>query len=154
MGRQIRTTVPQASKYLIPQWTYLPEFRQKNAEYKGKQKANFDLHHHAREASEIPGQVEVWVNTGSEPVRGTVTAPTEQPRSYMVNTPSGELRRNRSQLNIVPPGTPRSTPNLSAPTSPDPPDSVSSPTPPHSPPRIMTRSRTGTEVAMPDYLRY
>lgn len=144
MGRQIRTTVPQPVKHLTPKWTYLPEFRQRNAEFKERQKANFDLRHRTREAPEIPDQVDVWVNSGSEPVRGTVTASAEQPRSYLVSTPSGDLRRNRSQLNIVPPTT-EGAPGLTR---------EQSPAPQPSPQKIMTRSRTGTDVSKPDYLRY
>ena len=50
MGRQIRTTLPQPTKHLVPQWSYLPEFRRRNEEVKRKQKANFDLRHRVREA--------------------------------------------------------------------------------------------------------
>ena len=133
MSRQVRTTLPQPTKH---QWSYLPEFRRRNEEFKRKQKANFDL----REAREIPDQVDVWVNTGTEPTRGMVTISAEQPRSYLVSTPSaGDIRRNRSQLNMVP-----STEG----------DPESLPVPQPSPKRIMTRSRTGTDIAMPDYLRY
>lgn len=145
MGRQIRTTVPQPTRHLVPRWTYLTEFRQKSDEYKRKQKESFDLRHRVREASELPDQVDVWVNTGPEPVRGTVTNAAEQPRSYQVSTPSGDLRRNRSQLNVVPPTRetlPESPGEQTTPTS-------SNPSP--SPRRIMTRSRTGTEVGPPDY---
>lgn len=147
MGRQIRTTVPQPTRYLVPRWTYLPEFRQKSVEYKRKQKENFDLHHRVREASELPDQVDVWVNTGPEPVRGTVTNAAEQPRSYQVSTPSGDLCRNRSQLNVVPPreSDPESPRDQATSASSDPPLD-----PPPSP-RIMTRSRTGTRVVPPDY---
>ncbi len=81
MGRQIRTTVPQPIQHLIPQWTYIPEFRRRNEEFKGRQKVNFDHRHRTRKASEIPDHMEVWVNSGPEPVRGTVTAHAEQPHS-------------------------------------------------------------------------
>jgi hypothetical protein len=71
MGRQIRTTLPQSVKHLVPKWTYLPEFRRKSVQ---KQKANFDLQHRTKEARDIPDQVDVWVNTDSQPVRATVTS--------------------------------------------------------------------------------
>ena len=34
--------------------------------------------------------------------KGRVTAPADAPRSYMVETPSGEIHRNRLHLNIIP----------------------------------------------------
>ena len=34
MGRQIRITVPQLLKHLVPKWTYLPEFQKNNARFK------------------------------------------------------------------------------------------------------------------------
>ena len=147
MGRQVRTTVPQPTKHLVPRWGYLSEFRQKNAAFKQKQKSNFDSRHRTREAPEIPDNVDVWVS-GNRQVRGTVAGPAEQPRSYLVSTPSGDLRRNRSHLNIVPPSTadvPEQPPTTQ-------PGSTTPSTPPPSP--IMTRSRTGHSAALPNYLRY
>ena len=88
MGRPLRSTVPQPTKHFVPKWTYIPEFKLKNAEFKRKQNANFDGRHQTREASDIPDDTDVWVNTGPEPVRGTVTASTDQPRLYRVETPS------------------------------------------------------------------
>ena len=49
MGRNICSTVPQAKSLLIPQWSYLPEFRKENADFKQKQKAQF---HHQHRVSE------------------------------------------------------------------------------------------------------
>ena len=74
MGRQIRSTVPQTSKQLTPRWPYLAAFRKQNAEYKAKQKANYDTRYRVRDSVAIPDDMEVWVTTGtsSEPVCGTV----------------------------------------------------------------------------------
>ena len=38
MGRRMRTTIPQAKDLLSPNWSYLPEFRQKNKNLKETQK--------------------------------------------------------------------------------------------------------------------
>ena len=147
MGRRIRTTVPQTTKYLTPDWHYLPEFRRKNTEFKSKQKANYDSRHGVKESPTIPDDTEVWITTGSEPVRGTVTARAEQPRSYQVETPTGgNVRRNRSQLTVVPPD------ETSQESDPSPADArPNSPSPPRI---IMTRSRTGNLAARPDYFGY
>ena len=53
MGRRIRTAVPQSNTMLIPQWSYLKEFKVKNAEFKKKQKEQFDSRHGAKELPEI-----------------------------------------------------------------------------------------------------
>ena len=41
------------------------------------------------------------VTTDSQPVDSHVVEHAGSPRSYIVVTPSGDLRRNRSQLNVV-----------------------------------------------------
>ena len=42
MGRQLRNSLPQIEDQLIPNWTYLDEFKGKDKEFKRKQKANYD----------------------------------------------------------------------------------------------------------------
>ncbi len=137
MGRQIRTPVPQTNKLLVPGWEYLKVFREKDKQFKHSQKRNFDRHHRARELPPIPDDAEVWVTSEKHPTRGRVISPAEAPRSYVVDTPSGQLRRNRGHLNIVPKETETGGPALET----------------ESPPRaIMTRSCTGTETRPPERL--
>ena len=38
MGRQVKTDIPTLKKELIPQWSYISDFRERNEEYKAKQK--------------------------------------------------------------------------------------------------------------------
>ena len=45
MGRPLRTDIPQVPCTLIPEWSYLASFRQKDAEMKRKQKADYDRRH-------------------------------------------------------------------------------------------------------------
>jgi len=68
MGRQIRTTVPQQIKHLLSQWAYLPKFKRGNVEFKEEQKIHFDIWHNTKESPEMPHPVNVWVNSGPEPV--------------------------------------------------------------------------------------
>ena len=42
MGRPLRTDVPQLPATLIPEWSYLPEFHEKDKVEKLKQKSNYD----------------------------------------------------------------------------------------------------------------
>ena len=68
------------------------------------------------------------------PVPGT-TAGT--PRSYIVRTPTGEIRRNRTQLRVMPETTEKVDREISPQTQPR---------------QIMTRSQTGVVMQPPDRL--
>ena len=139
MGRRLRTSVPQTTKQLTPNWPHLAGFRDADKAYKEKQKQDYDSRYRVKELPELPDDRDVWITTENEPVRGS-TSTAEFPRSYNVETPSGEIRRNRSQLNTVPDsGEPVESPRPS-------------PQPPESPKQIMTRSRTGTQIHPPERL--
>ena len=132
MGRQIRSNIPQTAKALIPQWPYIRDFRLLNETVKQKQKANFDICHGVRTLPDIPNDTAVWVSSdNNRQVSGHVTSPADAPRSYLVETPSGQLRQNRSHLIVQPEYC----------------DTDSS----HSPKRsqIMTRSRSGITIKPP-----
>ena len=141
MGRRLRTSVPQTDKMLIPQWPYLKSFRELDQKQKQRQKENFDSRHRARDLPTIPNDTEVWITTESEPVSGRVISPASRPRSYVVETPTGQVERNRNQLTVVP------TENSGDPETTQPAE-VSTETPR----RIMTRSRTGTSINPPERL--
>ena len=130
MGRRIRSDLPQSTKTLVPQWPCLQEFKTRNQQFKSKQKRDYDRRHQVRELPEIPDDTEVWITTNRQPTTGRTIAPADTPRSYIVQTPSGDIRRNRSQLNI------RSTSTTNDPTTRD-----------RSP--IRTRTRTGTTISPP-----
>ena len=157
MGRRIRTTVPQTKQQLTPQWQYLGEFQRLNKLYKGKQKEDFDRGHRVKELPELPDDSDVWITGDTEPIPGRIVTPAETPRSYIVETPTGEVRRNRSQLRAVPEneqGNAQAQPTIPTPTEPGTPMPTQQSTPvAQSTPRvIMTRSRTGTEIRPPDRL--
>ena len=137
MGRQIRTTVPQISAHLVPKWPYLTEFRQIDKRFKESQKNNFDQRHRVCEQDEIPEGSDVWVNSGTQPEPDHVVAADPSPRSYLISTSSGEVRRNRSHLIPIPGQSEQ----------PDPPTESEEP-----PRRIVTRSQTGTAIVPPDRL--
>ena len=144
MGRNIRANLPHTTDSLTPQWPYLEDFRRTNKEFKEKQKKDYDRHHRTKELREIPDNTTVWITTGKQPVPGKVLYPADTPRSYIVQTPSGNVRRNRSQLNVQPPSTPTS------PTTP--PGTRSTVVPQASRSPIMTRSRSGTSIQPPKRL--
>ena len=84
------------------QWPYLVEFKQKNAQFQAGQKAQFDRRHLVKELVPIPDDSEVWITSEGQPIPGRVVSTGYTPRSYVVATESGPLRRNRGQINVVP----------------------------------------------------
>ena len=98
MGRPLRTDIPQVPSTLIPQWPYLTNFCQKDAEQKRKQKAGYDRRHRARFVLPLPNNQAVWVRTRDRPDLGRVIQSADTPRSYLVETPSGTVQRNQSHL--------------------------------------------------------
>ena len=175
MGRKVRSTIPQLNHHLVPKWSYMASFRKQNATFKDKQKENYDNRHRVRALPTVPEDTEVWVTvgTGAEQVRGTVTSAASTPRSYLVDIPSGEIRRNRSQIRVVPEESPRESNNSSPEQQRAEGDTQSNNSPPEQqraegdtqpgtqpnlPPsntrRPVTRSQTGSTPSGPDYLSY
>ena len=146
MGRKIRTTIPLTAKQLTPQWPYLAEFRRLDGTHKDRQKKDFDREHRVHDLPEIPDDTEVWVTSDAGPIPGRIVTAAETPRSYVVETPTGEVRRNRSQLRVQP--------TAGEETPADGEDQPPPPQPSQDPPKvIMTRSRTGTQVRPPAWPR-
>lgn len=148
MGRNIRSTLPVHNSSLLPEWSYIKEFQQANEKLKQQQKSDYDRRHRVRDLPEIPSDTDVWVTTGGHPIPGRTITQSDTPRSYIVETPTGETRRNRSQLNIAPPPTtdPQTTNSQLQPQA----ETRTSAGQSRSP--IRTRSRTGTHIAPPDRL--
>ena len=136
MGRKMRT-IPQTKESLTPTWPYISEFREKNKRFKENQKKQFNRQHGVKDQGSISDDTEVWVTSEIQPIQGRVVSPASNPRSYVVETPSGELHRNRIHLNVPERAAGESLQNERTP----------------SPPRkIMTRSQTGTAVKPPKRL--
>ena len=142
MGRRIRSTLPQVLHNLIPKWRYLKKLEEQDRQYKRKQKRNYDKRHWVRSLADIPDDQPVWVDTDGQQ-HGRIVTNTEAPRSYLVDVPSGRVRRNRQQLIPISEhsstlqSTPITTTTGSCMTRTDP---------------IRTRSPTGTKITPPDRL--
>ena len=136
MGRKIRTVVPQTKEQFKPNWPYLEEFKKTEKRYKQKQKENFDKKKKSRPLPPLDYGTTVWVNLQDRQVPGTVSHSADAPRSYHVNIPSGQVRRNRRDLRPRQQSTlpDRGTENTSN--------------------SVMTRSRTGASMYPPDRLTY
>ena len=102
MGRCIRGNVPVISKHLVPDWSYMEGLRQQNNLFKERQKRDYDRRHRVQDLPPIPSDTDVWIRTHDRTSSGTVVRQANAPRSYIVDTPFGEVRRNRQQLNIIP----------------------------------------------------
>ena len=99
MGRNLRSTLPQISSTLIPQWPYLKKFKHQNNLFKSRQKTDYDRRHRVLEIPDIP---DVWITTNGQPTTRRTVTTAGTPRSYTVQTRNGHIRRNRSQLNVDP----------------------------------------------------
>jgi len=139
MGRRLKTDVPQTTDLLTPNWPYLQDFAEKDRQYKQQQKQNYDKRHRVQSLPDIPNDTQVWVNTQGNQVSGRVVSTSDTPRSYVVDTPTGRVKRNRAHIIPQPPANCDNNNN----------------TPPQdSDNQIMTRSRTGTVIRPPDRLTY
>ena len=141
MGRRLRTCVPQVKEQLIPVWGYLEQFKKLNQAYKKKQKRNFDKWHRCQELDDLPENAKVWITSEDRFVEGRVVQPAKSPRSYLIETPSGVVRRNRLHLNVIPQKLEDSEAGLND----QPPDEAQ-------PKRIVTRSQTGSSAKPPERL--
>ena len=100
MGRKVRTDLPQTTEQFIPDWHFLNDFRGKDEAYKKKQRENYNKSHHTRDVDLLPNNTSVWVRTENTQQPGTIVSAADTPRSYLVSTPSGQVRRNRRHLNL------------------------------------------------------
>ena len=85
---------------------------------------------------DIPNNTDVWVTRDDRTSRGHIVSTSDAPRSYNVNIPSGNVRRNRRHLQMIPDShSPIERPAMTEPTR-----------------TIMTRQQTGTEIRPPTRL--
>lgn len=100
MGRKLRTTVPVLPSCLQPGWTDVTKLREKEQREREKQWKRFNTRHRARDLGVLNPGDHVWVRDVRE--KGTVTSRAEIPRSYLIKTPRGTLRRNRGHHVTLP----------------------------------------------------
>ena len=96
MGRKLRTLLP----FSLSRSGIICQ--NSNQQFKDKQKENYDRHHAATEMPLIPDDSEVWVTSGQEAIRGRIVSLAPTPRSYLIETPSGLIRRNQQHLRAFP----------------------------------------------------
>ena len=99
-GRMIQTTLPLVADNLVPTWPYIVTVREREENIKKRQKSNHDARHDAKTLEQLEPQDKVWIPDRKE--SGTIREKLETPRSYIVETPTGSVRRNRRHLIEVP----------------------------------------------------
>ena len=102
LGRKIHSTLPVSKATLVPEWLYLEEFQRGNETFKQCQKTYYDHRHRVQNLPEIPDNTDVWISPGGSLIAGRTITSAGAPRSYIVQMPTGKIRRNCSQLNIQP----------------------------------------------------
>ena len=100
MGRRLRTPVPQLPSLLVPSLPIKGTVESRERERRMKDSIIYNRRHRVRDLPQLsPGQP-VWISdTKSE---GTVISSHSAPRSYVVESPSGAIRRNRHHLLPLP----------------------------------------------------
>ncbi|UYV77098.1 K02A2.6-like [Cordylochernes scorpioides] len=96
MNRKLRTTVPISPVQLQSRIPDLENLEMREKDQRHKKKTHFDIHHRARELPHLDEGTRVWVKDLRVP--GVVLEDAGSPRSYIVNSPKGILRRNRFHL--------------------------------------------------------
>ena len=100
MGRKLRNTIPTFHTILIPSWPDMDKLLEREAERKETQRLNFNQRHNAIPLKSVqPGSSVDIKDMGAT---GTVAGAAETPRSYLVKTENGTVRRNRSHIILIP----------------------------------------------------
>ena len=96
MGRNIRSTVPTFHAQLKPQLPDMEVLRKRENDSRLQQQANFNKRHRAAPLSTLSPGTKVHITSYDQP--GTVVNKADAPRSYIIETPNKDIRRNREHL--------------------------------------------------------
>ena len=98
MGRKMRPNIPILKEKLLPELPNYIKFKESDQKFKQSQKSNYDRRHAVHPLPPIPDDSQVWVTTESRQTSGQIVSRANTPRSYVVQTDSGTVRRNRRHL--------------------------------------------------------
>lgn len=100
MGRRLRSPLPLSPSQLKPQWPNQKKFADKDKELKQAQALAYNKRHRAGVRPELQAGQRVWITNTQEPA--TVLREADTPRSYVVETDTEEVRRNKAHLRPLP----------------------------------------------------
>ncbi|KAJ8009582.1 hypothetical protein DPEC_G00090370 [Dallia pectoralis] len=104
LGRQLKTPVPTLEKLLVPKWPSFKMVKEKDKRAKDSYKRSYDRRNNTDPLPELkPGDI---VSVKLDKDRGWTTPATViqhsgTPRSYLIHTEKGVLRRNRRHLRLL-----------------------------------------------------
>ncbi|KAL1446646.1 hypothetical protein MTO96_044509 [Rhipicephalus appendiculatus] len=91
-----RTRLPKTSQLLEPAWPPSVPFTQRDQDNRRRQASDFNRRHADRTLRPLQAGERVWVQDVNSPA--IILGPAQRPRSYVVETPTGVLQRNRKHL--------------------------------------------------------
>ena len=93
MGRALKTRVPVSPEALIPKLPDYEQLRKSEKAYRAKMAQTYDQRHGVVEGDNLSPGDKVWIP--DQHTEGTVVKAHETPRSFIILTPKGNVRRNR-----------------------------------------------------------
>ena len=102
MGRQLGTDIPTSKNQLIPQWSYLHKFREKDCEYKARQRRDYNDRHRVRPLDPLLPDTPVWIRI--EWSQQLVTSNTQQIHKDPTLSPLQMAKSLEELNNILRPG--------------------------------------------------
>lgn len=100
MGRRLNTKLPSLDQSLRPQIPNVPLLQEKEQRYRENQRQYYNKRHAASPSPELNAGDAVHIKDLDRP--GIVATQHHNPRSYVVNTDQGVVRRNRTHLVSTP----------------------------------------------------
>eukprot|EP00745_Piridium_sociabile_P045755 TRINITY_DN9966_c0_g1_i4.p1 TRINITY_DN9966_c0_g1~~TRINITY_DN9966_c0_g1_i4.p1 ORF type:complete len:251 (+),score=41.88 TRINITY_DN9966_c0_g1_i4:406-1158(+) len=100
IGRKLKTKLPMLPSTLIPKTPNHSMIQEKETNLKQQQRDNYNQRHMAREAPPLKAGDTVFIKDMAKP--GQVVAKHHNPRSYIIRTEHGNIRRNASHLVATP----------------------------------------------------
>lgn len=99
-GRKIRTTLPMIEQNYLPRKIDHEQFKEKDEERKIEIKKNYDKRHKVINLKDMQPGNSVWITDLKR--KGVIMEKDKTPRSYIVRTDLGHIRRNRRALLEIP----------------------------------------------------
>ena len=116
MGRKLRNSIRRFHTILTSSWPDMDKLREREAGSKETQRLNFNQRHNAIPLRSVQPGTPVHIKDMG--TTGTIAGAAETPRSHLVETENGTVRRNRSHVNPIPTNKPTSPSVLDKPVSP------------------------------------